>query len=86
RAALRRCPRRPAAAGRDRINPDIVWNIEKGQRLDAAGIIQAQRARHALFHRVARFFDDHDLLVCPTVAVAPFPVEQRFPPKSRVKR
>ncbi|GGC56293.1 amidase [Siccirubricoccus deserti] len=64
---------------RDRINPDIVWNIEKGQRLDAAGIIQAQRARHALFHRVARFFDDHDLLVCPTVAVAPFPVEQRFP-------
>ena len=32
-----------------------------------------------LFHRVARFFDDHDLLVCPTVAVPPFPVQQRFP-------
>ena len=28
---------------------------------------------------MARFFDDHDLLVCPTVAVPPFPVEQRFP-------
>ena len=28
---------------------------------------------------MARFFDNHDLLVCPTVAVPPFPVEQRFP-------
>jgi amidase len=64
---------------RARISPDIVWNIEKGQQLTAAEIIRAQRDRHALFHRVARFFDDHDLLVCPTVAVAPFPVEQRFP-------
>jgi amidase len=64
---------------RARINPDIVWNIEKGFDLTAAEIIAAMRARHALFHRVARFFDDFDLLVCPTVAVSPFPVEQRFP-------
>jgi amidase len=64
---------------RPRINPDIVWNIEKGQALGAAEIIAAQRDRNALFHRVARFFDHHDLLVCPTVAVPPFPVEQRFP-------
>jgi amidase len=66
-------------AERGRINPDIVWNIEKGQTLSAAEIIRAARDRNALFHRVARFFDDHDLLVCPTVAVSPFPVEQRFP-------
>jgi amidase len=64
---------------RDRINPDIVWNIEKGQCLTADEIIRAQRHRHTLFHRVAQFFDDYDLLACPTVAVAPFPVEQRFP-------
>jgi len=64
---------------RDRINPDIVWNIEKGLTLTADEIIQAMRVRHALFHRVARFFDDHDLLITPTVAVSPFPVEQRFP-------
>lgn len=64
---------------RHRINPDIVWNIEKGLTLTADEIITAMRVRAALFHRVARFFDDHDLLVCPTVAVPPFPVEQRFP-------
>lgn len=66
-------------AERARINPDIVWNIEKGQNLTATEIIQARRARHGLFHRVAQFFDEYDLLACPTVAVAPFPVEQRFP-------
>jgi amidase len=66
-------------AERARINPDIVWNIEKGQGLTTAEIIQAQRARHGLFHRFAQFFEEHDLLVCPTVAVPPFPVEQRFP-------
>jgi amidase len=64
---------------RSRINPDIVWNIEKGQKLTADEIIRAKRERNALFHRVARFFESSDLLVCPTVAVAPFPVEQRFP-------
>ena len=66
-------------AERNRINPDIVWNIEKGLDLSATEIIAAQRARNALFHRVARFFDDFDLLACPTVAVKPFPVEHRFP-------
>src|SRR3974390_269740 len=64
---------------RARINPDIVWNIEKGQQLTAEEIIRAQRQRHALFHRVAQFFNDYDLLVCPTVAVSAFAVEQRFP-------
>ncbi|HET6927302.1 MAG TPA: amidase family protein [Hyphomicrobiaceae bacterium] len=67
------------ATERNRINPDIVWNIEKGLNLSAAEVIAAQRARDALFHRVARFFDDFDLLACPTVAVPPFPVEHRFP-------
>jgi amidase len=64
---------------RSRINPDIVWNIERGKSLTSAEIVRARQDRSALFHRVARFFDDHDLLACPTVAVPPFPVEQRFP-------
>jgi amidase len=64
---------------RHRINPDIVWNIEKGQKLTADEIIGARRQRHALFHRVAQFFETYDLLACPTVAVPPFAVEQRFP-------
>ena len=66
-------------AERHRINPDIVWNIEKGLGLAAADILPAMRVRHRIYHNVAQFFDHYDLLVCPTVAVPPFPVEQRFP-------
>ena len=64
---------------RARINPDIVWNIEKGFGLSAKEIIDAQRTRHRIFHAVAQFFDTYDLLICPTVAVSPFAIEQRFP-------
>ena len=68
------------------INPNIVWNIERGRRSPAGEIIQARQTRHALFHKVARFFDTYDLLVCPTVAVPPFPVEQRFPTEIAERR
>ena len=64
---------------RNRIKPDIVWNIEKGQRLTAAETIRAERARGQLYHRVAAFFDDWDLLVCPAAPVLPFPVETPWP-------
>lgn len=64
---------------RDRIAPEIVWNIEKGLALTAEEVLRAERLRHALFRRVAAFFETHDLLALPTVAVPPFPVEQRYP-------
>jgi amidase len=64
---------------RARIAPDIVWNIEKGLHLSIDEILAAKRARSALYHRVANFFDGYDILACPTVSVPPFPVEQRFP-------
>lgn len=66
-------------AKRDQINPDIVWNIEKGLDLTAADIVPALRTRHRIYLNIAQFFEHYDLLVCPTVAVPPFPVEQRFP-------
>ncbi len=64
---------------RDRINPAIVWNIEKGFGLTADEVLRAERNRAALYHRVAGFFDIHDILACPTVAVPPFPVDQAYP-------
>lgn len=64
---------------RQRINPSIVWNIEKGLKLTAGEIIRAERDCAALYHRVAAFFDRYDLLLCPTVAVPPYPVEQPYP-------
>ncbi|MGH7100906.1 MAG: amidase [Acetobacteraceae bacterium] len=67
------------ARERARIAPEIVWNIEKGLALTADEILRALRTRAALYHRVAAFFETFDILICPTVAVPPFPVEQRWP-------
>jgi amidase len=64
---------------RERINPSIVWNIEKGLNLTSDEILRAEKSRAALYHRVARFFEDYDILACPVVAVPPFPVEQAYP-------
>lgn len=64
---------------RDRIAPEIVGNIEKGQTLTAGEVLRAERIRATLFHNVAGFFDSYDILACPTVAVPPYRVEQRFP-------
>ena len=61
------------------LQPGLVWNIEQGRALTAEAIARAERLRHALWHRVRAFMDDHDLLVLPTSAVLPFPVEQPYP-------
>ncbi len=66
------------AAERDRLKPEIVWNIEKGLALDAEAIGRAMRARGALHRRMISFFETYDLLVCPAAAAPPFPVEQRY--------
>jgi amidase len=63
---------------RDKLKPEIVWNIEKGLALTAPEIVRAERQRAAMFHRALAFFDTYDLLLCPATIVAPFPVEQRY--------
>ncbi|HEY0525000.1 MAG TPA: amidase family protein [Stellaceae bacterium] len=63
---------------RDRMKPEIVWNIEKGLALTADEIARATRARIALYARVAAFFETYDLLVAPTVIVPPFDVDRRY--------
>jgi amidase len=66
------------AAERARIKPEVIWNIEKGQRLDGETVACAQRERAALYGRVAAFFGEYDLLATPAVIVPPFAIEQRY--------
>lgn len=67
------------AAHRDRICQEIIWNIEKGLQQDGDAMARAERQRGEMFMRVAAFFGEYDVLACPTVAVPPYPVAQRFP-------
>ncbi len=63
---------------RDQLKPEVVWNIEKGLALSAEDIGRAQAARTRLYENMARFFESHDLLLCPTAIVAPFDVDIRY--------
>ena len=65
-------------AHRDKLKPEVIWNIEKGLALTAADIVKADHQRAAMFQRTLEFFEGYDLLLCPATIVAPYPVEQRY--------
>src|SRR3954447_18860478 len=66
------------ATDRDRLKPDIIWNIEFGLSLSVERIAQAEQARGAIFQRMSKFMAGYDLLLCPTACVAPFDVSTRW--------
>ncbi len=65
-------------AERARLKPEVVWNIERGLALTADEIGWAERERSLIQARVAAFFREHDLLLCPAAIVPPFPLELRY--------
>ena len=63
---------------RDKLKPEMVWNIEQGLKLTADEIGRAERARAVLYGRMTAFFEDYDLLLCPATIVPPFDIESRY--------
>jgi amidase len=64
---------------REQMQPGLVWNIEQGLGLTSQEIGRGEKLRTVLWHRARAFFERYDLLILPTVAVKPFPVEQPYP-------
>lgn len=62
---------------RDRIKPEVIWNIEKGLALTVGEIARAEADRVAMSARMLAFLDSYDLLLTPATIVPPFPVGQR---------
>jgi amidase len=67
------------ARWKDEMQKGLVWNIEQGLRLTSQQIGRGEKLRTELWHRVRTFMETRDLLILPTVAVPPFPVEQPYP-------
>lgn len=63
---------------RDMLKPEVIWNIERGLALRPEDIAAAQLARGRLYKSAARFFESHDLLLCPAAIVPPFDVDTRY--------
>jgi amidase len=63
---------------RDLLKPEVVWNIEKGYKIDFNELERAETMRIALAERYLAFFDRYDLLLTPATVVAPYPIENRY--------
>jgi amidase len=63
---------------RDKIKPEVIWNIEEGAKITAAELARAEAQRVVLTHRMVEFFKTYDLLLTPATIVGPYPIEKRY--------
>ncbi|MGI3210050.1 amidase [Roseovarius tibetensis] len=66
-------------ATRDRLKPEVVWEIERGLALRAGDVHNASVIRSDWFRTAADLFDRYDALVLPTAQVWPFPIDWNWP-------
>ena len=64
---------------REQLQKDLVRDIDQGLTRTAQDVAHSEVLRSALWQRVREFMASRELLVLPTVAVPPFPVEQPYP-------
>jgi amidase len=64
---------------REQMQKDLVADIEQGLALKMREVARSEALRSVLWHRMRAFMATRDLLVLPTVALSPFPVEQPYP-------
>jgi len=60
---------------REELTREVVSRLEKAQSLDHLSVRRAERARTTGYDDVQAVFEDHDVLVTPTLAVPPFDKE-----------
>jgi amidase len=63
---------------RNKMKPEVVWNIEKGLSYTMADVVRAENQRAAMVRRMNAFFDIYDLLLCPATIVAAYPASERY--------
>jgi Asp-tRNA(Asn)/Glu-tRNA(Gln) amidotransferase A subunit family amidase len=58
---------------RDKLDANVIDNTERGLALTARQVAWAQLEQGRLYRRFLEFFEDFDVLICPTASVSPFP-------------
>ena len=64
---------------KDKLKDTVIWNVEEGRRRSAEDVARAEVLRSGLFHRMRKFFDTYDFLVCPVNQLPPYPVTTEWP-------
>lgn len=63
---------------KDLLGPNIVANVEQGLAYSALDVAKAHARQTKIFRGFQQYFREHDVLICPAVAIPPFPVEQLY--------
>ncbi|MDB5761059.1 MAG: gatA [Herminiimonas sp.] len=61
------------------MDPVVAGLIERGSRRSGAEVAQALLQRRAIHAGIAHFFNDYDLLLCPTAPVTAWPINEGVP-------
>ena len=64
---------------RDQMDPILVGRLEVAGNASAADVARAEVERTAYHQRLCAFFERYDLLVLPTAATPPLPLDVAFP-------
>ena len=63
----------------EKMGANLAGNIRRGQATQGEALGQAEQVRSQLWSQFRTFFESWDLLLCPTLAVPPFSVEENYP-------
>jgi len=66
------------AQHRDKLKPDVIWNVEQGLALTAERIGKAMLRRSRLYGEMVTFLGQYDFLLAPAACCAPNPIEERW--------
>jgi len=66
---------------RKQLKDTVIWNAEQGLQITGPQLVRAEAKRTELYHRLREFFKKYEFLVLPTSQVAPFSIDQEFPPE-----
>lgn len=61
------------------LGPNLIANMEQAFSYSFADAAHAQAGQTKLYRAFLAYMDDYDILLAPTAAVPPFPVEQLYP-------
>lgn len=64
---------------RERLKPEVIWEIEAGRALSAEDVFRASTVRSAWYQTLLRMHETYDFLLLPTAQVFPFDVGEDWP-------
>jgi Asp-tRNA(Asn)/Glu-tRNA(Gln) amidotransferase A subunit family amidase len=66
------------AKHREKSGPNVIANAEFAKSVSIRDVGRAHADQTALLRRFQSFFEDFDILICPSASVVPFPVEDTY--------